>query len=338
MTIFPQYQEELRELGRRASAPAGNRTGWTVTRAWLGGQRRRVAIAALGVAIAAIALFVAIATTGDSGAGAVSAREARMVMRGAAARLAAAPGTILHTISTGDEGGPHKIVDRWHQVDWAETSRPYNFREIFSPHGSPTQETAQVDGRLQLFDPHRDTIYVGEAPPPYTVHRLADGRYRLMTRYATRPATITAAQLHALRTDRDTITVYDHAPVLLSFRSTEQRPLNIRDTALAILRSAHPIVRRGTFDGRTAIEVSGPGQLRGSRNEYYVAPRTYTPLGLVQQYGGGTYVTEHYSTYELLSVSPENATHLITLTGAHPHAHVNTSPAAWRAAEVRLLG
>jgi hypothetical protein len=29
---------------------------------------------------------------------------------------------------------------------------------------------------------------------------------------------------------------------------------------------------------------------------------------------------------------------LITLTGAHPHAHMYTSPAAWRAAAARLLG
>ncbi len=190
-----------------------------------------------------------------------------------------------------------------------------------------------------MFDSRRNEIYAGEGPPPYTIRRLNDGRYRLTTRwYTAGPTTITAAQLRALRAKRDTFFASGHTLEVLPFSALQHRPpFNLRTAALAILHSAHPTVRRTTFAGHAAIEVSGLGQIPKTRDDYYIAPRTYTPLGLVIQVGGGGFITMRYSTYKLLTGGPARVHRLVTLTGAHPHAHVNTSTTAWNTASKYLM-
>jgi hypothetical protein len=302
--------------------------------------RPRLASLAIAAAVATAAAVVAavVITTSGSSSGVVSAREARMVLRGAAARLAVAPDAVLHSVYTITEGNPHKFVDRSHNAIWEQTTPPYNQRYIYSQDGH-VSETATVNGRTQLFDARRNEIYAGEGPPPYTVRRLNDGRYRLTTHwYKARPTTITAAQLRALRTKRDTFFASGHTLEVVPFSALQHRPpFNLRTAALAILRSAHPAVRSTTFDGHAAIEVSGPGQIPKTRDDYYIAPRTDIPLGLVIQLGGGGFITMRYSTYNLLTGGPATVHRLVTLTGAHPHARVNTSTRAWNTASKHLL-
>jgi hypothetical protein len=303
--------------------------------------RPRFASLAIATAVATAAAVVAVVVaTSGSGPGMVGAREVRMVLRGAAARLAVTPGAVLHSVYTITQGNSHKISSRSHNELWEQTTPPYNKRYIYSQDGH-VSETATVDGRTQLFDPRRNEIYAGEGPPPYTVRRLSDGGYRLTTRwYQARPATITAAQLRALRAKRDTFFASGHTLEVVPFSALQQRPpFNLRSAALTILHSAHATVRRTRFDGHAAIEVSGrgPGQLPNTRNDYYVAPRTYTPLGLVIQMRGGAFLRERYTTYELLPGGPRTVRRLVTLTGAHPHAHVNTSTTAWNTASKHLL-
>ncbi len=298
-----------------------------------------LAIATVVATAAAVVAVVMIATPG-SGSRVVSAREARMVLRGAAARLAIAPGAVLHSVYTITQGNARRISSRSHNELWEQTTPPYNQRYIYSQDGH-VSETATVNGRTQMFDPRRNEIYAGEGPPPYTVRRLKDDRYRLTTHwYTVRPATITAAQLRALRAKRDTFIASGHTLEVVPFTALQNRPpFNLRTAALTILHSAHATVRRTKFDGHPAIEVSGrgPGQLPNTRNDYYIAPHTYTPLGLVIQLRGGVFVRERYTTYELLPGGPRTVRRLVTLTGAHPHAHVNTSTTAWNIASKHLM-
>ena len=301
-------------------------------------QTRGPAVLVAAAAAAAVIVFVLLPMS-RPGSAMLSGQEARMILRGAAARLASAPGRVLHTVSTDVQGGRGRTLDRVRVETWSQTTRPYDNRIITSPQGSRPWELANIDGREQLFDARRDTIYTGDAPPHYTVRRLADGRYRLTTHhYTPGQMTITAAQLRALRADRDTIVPAGaHMLQVIPFRAMERQPIDLRTDALAILHSAHPDVRRVRFDGRAAIEVTGPGQIPRTRNRYYVAPHTYTPLGLVIALGDGAYVREHYTIYKLLAGGPAAVRRLVTLSGAHPHAHVDSSPAAFNKASERLI-
>lgn len=332
----------LNELGELlAQAYTRHEHDHGVRRWFFSGVRPRVAWLAIASVVATAAAVVAVVVIANSGSrpGVVGAREVRMVLRGAAARLAVAPGAVLHSVYTITEGNPHRISSRSHNELWEQTTAPYDERYIYSQ-GGRSYETATVNGRLELFDSRRDEIYAGEGPPPYKVRRLKDGRYRLTTHwYTARPTAITAAQLQALRAKRDTFFAAGRTLEVVPFRDLQHRPFNLRIAALTILHSVHATVRRTKFDGHAAIEISGrgPGQLPNSRNDYYVAPRTYTPLGLVIQMRGGAFVRERYTTYELLRGSPRTLRRLVTLTGAHPHARVNTSSTAWNTASKHLL-
>lgn len=327
----------LSELGERlAQAYVRHETDHRLWRRPFEAVRPRVVSFAVATVVAAIVAAVVILTSASSPRD-VSALDARMVLRGAAARLAVTPDAVLHSVYTITEGNSHRIVDRSREQIWEQTTPPYDERSIYSQHGH-AYETASVNGRLQLFDARRDEIFVGEGPPPYKVHRLKDGRYRLTTHwYTVRPLTITAAQLGALRAKRDTFVASGRTLEVIPFSALQHRPFNVRTAVLAILHSAHPTLRRTKFNGHPAIEVSGPGPNPSIRYDYYAAPRAYTPLGLVIQTGGGGFVRESYSTYELLHRGPAAVRRLVTLTGAHPHARVNTSATAWNTASKQLL-
>jgi hypothetical protein len=330
---------ELGELLAQAYTRHENDRGVRQWPVWV--IRPRVASLAISTVVATAAAVVAVVVIATSGSspGVVGAREVRMVLRGAAARLAVTPGAVLHSVYTITQGNSHKISSRSHNELWEQTAPPYDERYIYSQ-GAHSYETATVNGRTQIFDPRRNEIYAGEGPPPYKVRRLKHDHYRLTTHwYAARPTTITAAQLRELRAKRDTFIASGHTLEVVPFSDLQHRPFDLRNAALTILHSAHATVRRTTFDGHAAIEVSGrgPGQLPNTRNDYYVAPRTYTPLGLVIQMTGGAFVRERYTTYELLPGGPRTVRRLATLTGAYPHARVNTSTTAWNTASKHLL-
>ena len=258
------------------------------------------------------------------------------MLHGAAAGLAVPAGAVLHTAYTDVQPSANGRSTRWHEERWQETSRPYSERYIFSPAGQPSQEYTVTAGRLQLYDPQRNTIYTNESPPPYRVRPAARaGRYLLKPEDA-RTITVTATQLRGLRDGQDTI-VISNPPFVAPYSSLVKAPLDIRTTAISLLHSGHPQVHDHVkFAGRAAVEISGPGRVPAIQNSYYVTPRTYQPLGLVQRFHGTT-MTLRFTAYQLLPGTIGNRA-LVTLAGAHPSAQINTSAADFNTASNRLLG
>ncbi|MFZ1995007.1 MAG: hypothetical protein WAU75_12915, partial [Solirubrobacteraceae bacterium] len=302
-------------------------------------------------ALAAVA-GVALVLTHPSGSTPrrATAAEARAILRGAAAGLAVPAGAVLHVASTSMETFSDRPGwTRSRDQIWQETSYPYDARSIghdsFSFTHPSSQEYAIVENVVQLYDPQRNTIYANQ-PLPFTIHPAArTGRYLLTPTHDPEAPTITitAPQLRALRDRQDTI-IYDtrHHVSVVSYRSIQhQQPFlaNIRKTALALLHSGHAQVLYNTqFAGRAAIAISGPGPIPAiPRETYYVTPRTYRPLGLVQRGAGtsGQTWTTRFTTYRLLPGTVANRA-LVTLPGAHPHAVIDTSPADYNAASSRL--
>jgi hypothetical protein len=307
------------------------------------------AIVAVTCAVVAVALLL-----GNSGGPTprrVTSAEARAILRGAAAGLAVPAGAVLHVADTNVETFSNRSGwTRSREELWQETSYPYDERIIghvsfsFAPPSS--QEYAIVDNVVQLYDAQRNTIYTNP-PPPFTIRPAAQaGRYLLTpTHDPDAPTiTITAGQLRALRDGQDTI-IYEtrHHVSVVSYRSLyPEQPFldSIRKTALALLHSGHAqILDNAQFAGRAAIAISGPGPIPVIRREiYYVAPRTYQPLGLVQRWAGksGETWTTRFTTYRLLPGTVANRT-LVTLPGAHPNATIDTNLADYNAASNRLF-
>jgi hypothetical protein len=299
-------------------------------------RRRHRWRAPAALAALAAAAVVAIVITKPGASVAPPGIETRAVLRGAAAGLAVPPSAVLHVAYTSVQSFSKGRATRSRTQDWLATSPPYGSRSISEIPGRPTTETAITNGRLQLYDRRRNTIYTRQSPPPYTVRPAPGGRYRLTPQGAA-TIVITAADLRGLRDGDDTIVWTDpQHPSIVPFSSLVQQPLEIRQTALALLRSPHPRVRRhARFAGRAAIEVSGPGRIPGSHDAYYVAPHTYHPLGVVHRYTGET-VTVRFSVYQRLPATADNRSR-VTLPGAHPAARIDTSAAGYAAAEQRLL-
>jgi hypothetical protein len=316
-----------------------------------GPPRRRGLI--LGAAALAAMAGVALVLTNPGGSTQrrPTAAEARAILRGAAAGLAVPAGAVLYVADTNVETFSNRSGwTRSRERVWQETSYPYDERIIghvsFSFTHPSSQEYAIVDNVVQLYDPQRNTIYTDQ-PPPFTIRPAAQaGRYLLTPTHDTDAPTITitATQLRALRDGQDTI-IYDtrHHVSVVSYRSIRhQQPFlaSIRKTALALLHSGHAhVLYKGQFAGRAAIEISGPGPIPAIHREiYYVAPRTYQPLGLVQRWAGksGETWTTRFTAYRLLPGTVANRA-LVTLPGAHPHAAIDTSPADYNAASSRVF-
>jgi hypothetical protein len=298
-------------------------------------RRRRRPLVALAVAVAAaVGAIAVVAPRSPQGP---TAAETRTILRGVAAGVAVPPGAVLHVAYSSTQTFSTGPATRSRVEFWQAAAPPYGARSISSIPGRPITETAVTDGRLQLYDPRRDTIYTRPSPPPYTVRPAGAGHYRLSPGGAA-TITISAAELRALRDGRDTIVWTDpQHPSVVPFSSLVQQPLDIRATALALLRSPHPQVRRGVrFAGRPALEISGAGRIPGSRDSYYVAPRTYRPLGVVHHFTGET-VTVRFTVYRRLPGTAANR-RLVTLPGAHPRARIDTTAAGYSAAAKRLFG
>ncbi len=308
------------------------------------GRRRLVAFAAALAAPAAVALLLT--DQGGPTPRRPTAAEARAILRGAAVGLTVPAGAVLHTADTGVETFSKGGWTRWSDQLWQETSYPYDERIIrhtsFSFTQPLSQEWAIIDNVMQLYDSRRNTIYTNE-PPAYTIRPATrTGRYLLTPTDAKNPPTITitANQLRGLRDGRGTIIwTGSHQVAVVPYRSILHQSflVSIRKTALALLRSGRAQVLYDVqFAGRAAIEISGPGPIPVIRREiYYVALRTYEPLGLVQRMVGET-TTTRFTTYRLLPGTVANRA-LVTLSGAHPHAKIDTSPADYDAASNRLF-
>ena len=108
----------------------------------------------------AVAVFVAanVASTGNGSA--VSPAQAQAILRHVRDALAWPPHAVYEedsvTTNTRRDGATHTV--EYHK--WVSTSPPYNSREIVIVNGKVLWEQAFVDGRLDLYDPTTDTIYL----------------------------------------------------------------------------------------------------------------------------------------------------------------------------------
>ena len=125
------------------------------------GRRRRSAFGTAILAVAVAAAVFAVANVASTGNGSgVSPAQAQTILRHVRAALLFPPHAIYEedTIATvtARDGASFATEDH----EWLSTSPPYNNRLIRSWNGKVQWEQAFVKGRLDLYDPTNNTIYL----------------------------------------------------------------------------------------------------------------------------------------------------------------------------------
>jgi hypothetical protein len=342
------YREALEDAVRRDLA--GHRT-----------HRRRALVLrwASAAAVVAAAALGALSLVSRHGASA-------SVVDRAAAAVSSSPGTIVHVDMLGSQTNGDGSVITWRYESWEQQSPPHDGREIQTAPDGSIVETATADGRSEVYDAARDTIYV--APPvnekPYAMDdhdikpgprpgtallRVGDvrGGHILAT------AVITTAQAKALRKGTDVIALRYRISkgakpkptvTVISASSVPKPPPSRDDTStadpnsqdfrgqiLALLRSgeAHVVGHR-TIAGQDTIEIASSD----GHTTYFVDPGSYKPVELrTRGTDGGTAL--RFRTYETLPAGSNG--NLLSLTARHPDAQIDRDPAHYNAAEARLF-
>jgi hypothetical protein len=294
------------------------------------------------------------------------------IIRHAAAALAQAPGTILHIEFIGTQDNGDGTTVSWSQESFSEQRPPYDTRLInVRLPGTPAGvEQATVNGVSQVYDPTRNTIYIGPPPSNANVHHYlfspgpAPGTYRVRVPVAYRVSAaravstiyrtvvVTAAQAKALRTGTDVVTWKlqgkGHrvtglrvvaAPRASSSNGASTNTVSnldpfsatFRGQILALLRSGHVrVAGHATVDGRDTIKIESAD----GHTTYYLAPDSYTPVQLTTKgTTGGTIL--RFDTYEQLPMQDNG--NLLSLSAQHPAATVDRNAADYQAAEARLF-
>ena len=142
------------ELGR---PPAPRRRGRTALR-----------VAVLAGAVAAAAFVVAnVASTGNGSA--VSPAQAKTMIRRARAALVLPPGAILEEDSVTNVTARDGATSTSEFHDWLSTSPPYDNRQIIVQNRNLQWEQATINGRLDLYDPATNTVYLAPGVAPNQV-------------------------------------------------------------------------------------------------------------------------------------------------------------------------
>jgi hypothetical protein len=132
-------------------------------------HRSALRIAALA-GVVAVATFV-VANVASTGSGsAVSPAQAKAMIRDARAALLYPPGAVVEedTVSrVTASNGPATNTSEVHQ--WWTSSPPYDNREIIIQNGKVQWEQTIVSGRLDLYDPATNTVYLAPASSPNPV-------------------------------------------------------------------------------------------------------------------------------------------------------------------------
>jgi hypothetical protein len=223
-----RYQQALEEAVRHDLAGADVRR-----------RRRRTGIRLVLAGAATVAVGLGAFGLLVRGAPTTAEPAAAAVIRQAAAALAQAPGTILHIKFTAIQDNGDGTTASWSQESFSEETPPYDTRliEVHSLGTPPGVEQATVNGVSQLYDPTRNTIYVGpQSSPPdanirhyefsrgptpgtYTVHvpvafrvgpPARDGHPARVTPIY-RTMIVTAAQARALRRGTDVVAWERHS-------------------------------------------------------------------------------------------------------------------------------
>jgi hypothetical protein len=375
-----RYQHALEDAIRRdlGGAAEGGRSRGAVNgrrpRGAAEGRRPRqvgVRVALAGAATAAVALGALGLLLRNAPTTAQPAAAA--ILRQAEAALARAPGTLLHIKFTGIQDNGDGTTVTWSQESFSEQTPPYDTRLIdVQSLGSPAGvEQATVDGVSQVYDPTRNTIYIGPRPSNANVHHYKFSRgpapgsyvvhvpvaYRLSAPAGNRRAeristiyrtiTVTGDQAKALRKGTDVVITKRQGN---RHRITEMRVAPAPPTAPADSAGGlNPfsstfraqilhLLRSGQVHIAGHVTVDGRDTIKITSSDdhttYYVTPDRYTPVELTTKgTTGGTVL--RFDTYEQLPVKDSSA--LLSLTAQHPTATIDRDAADYRAAETRLF-
>lgn len=130
-------------------------------------RRRRSAlrIAVLAGAVAAAAFAVAnVASTGNGSA--VSPAQAQTILRHVRAALVFPPHAIYEEDAVGSVTARDGARFTTRTQQWVSTSPPYNQRLVRSWNGKVQWEQEFVNGRLDLYDPRTNTVYLAPGVAP----------------------------------------------------------------------------------------------------------------------------------------------------------------------------
>jgi hypothetical protein len=285
----------------------------------------------------------------------------------AAAAVASSPGTILHVDMHGSQTNPDGSTITWRDESWQQQSPPHDGRQIQTAPDGSVVETATADGRQQVYDPARNTIYVSApestatpaelnsydiepGPKPGTAILRVPGRAAEAKGAHVSTAVITTKQAKGLKEGTEVIafrvsvksrtmsltvipasSVPKPPPASDDRSSADPGSSDFRGQILALLRSGEArVVGHRTIDGQDTIKIASAD----GHTTYFVDPETYRPVELdTKGTSGGTAL--RFRTYETLDAGA-NAS-LLSLTARHPDARVDRDPAHFNAADERLF-
>lgn len=249
-------ESALRRLAPQLD-PASTTRGAEQRRPWGAGRRRRTTLRTVVLAGALAAVVFVVANVASTGTGS-SVAQAQTVLRHVRAALLFPPHAIYEeeTVSTATarDGATH--TDGWHE--WLSTSAPYNNRIIEFANGKVLWEQAFVNGRLDLYDPTRNTIYLApkvtdkdvvgckrcSGDSPQSTSELSEVAYLLKQRNVkmNRDATLDGKRAIEITTNHGRFSFWI-SPRTYKPLQVEDRDDSLPDGQPAIGISRYPIVR-----------------------------------------------------------------------------------------------
>ena len=348
-TSLIDYREALEDAVRRDLGRSGS-------------QRRRGLVLrwALAAAVVLAAALGALSIISRDGAGA-------SVVDRAAAAVAASPGTILHVDMHGFQDNGDGSTITWRDESWQQQGPPHDGRQIETGPDGSVVETATANGREEVYDSARNTIYVSApestatpaelnsydiepGPKQGTAILRVPGRAAQAKGAHVQTAVITTKQAKGLengtqviafkvglKSKKISVTVIPASSVPKPPPSSDDSSTadpgsgDFRSQILALLRSGEArVVGHRTIDGQDTIEIASAD----GHTTYYVDPETYRPVELdTRGTEGGTAL--RFRTYETLDSGANSD--LLSLEAQHPGARIDRDPAHFNAAQERLF-
>jgi hypothetical protein len=351
-----RYREALEEAIDREIASSARR-------------HRRVLVGGASVVagLGALSLLVSGASTSTTPAQAA-------VIRQAASALARTPGTILQTKYTVRQDNGNGTTSSWSQETFDEQRAPYDSVVVsVQLPGTPAGvEQATIDGVPQLYDPTRNTIYIGARaranadpaklnrphyqfsagprPGSYRVRvgflfvYMPHGAHKPKLRRIYRTMVVTARQAQGLRRGSELVRATFHGfrprnlRLVAAPRSSESNADDLDPFSSSfrgqILALLHSSHARVL--GHAAVDGQETIKIQSAdrRTTYYVAPSSYRPVELTTRgtTGGTVLRVEIYRQLPLRANSP-----LLSLTAQHPMAKLDRNLADYNAANRRLF-
>jgi hypothetical protein len=348
-TSLIDYRDALEDAVRRDLGRSGSRRRRGLVLRW-----------ALAAAVAVAAALGALSLISRDGAGA-------SVVDRATAAVAPSPGTILHVDMHGYQDNGDGSTITWRDESWQQQGPPHDGRQIETAPDGSVVETATANGREEVYDSARNTIYVSApestatpaelnsydieaGPRPGTAILRVPGRPAQAKGAHVETAVITTKQAKGLKDGTQVIafkvglkskkisltvipasSVPKPPPASDDSSTADPGSGDFRRQILALLRSGEArVVGHRAIDGQDTIEIaSADGHMT-----YYVDPETYRPVELdTRGTDGGTAL--RFRTYETLD-SDANSD-LLSLEAQHPGARIDRDPAHFNAAQERLF-